>query len=751
MSEIYLILVVVLFALAISDLIVGVANDAVNFLNSAIGSKAAPKWIIFGVAALGVLVGSTFSSGMMEVARKGIFNPETFVFSEIMIIFLAVMITDIILLDLFNTFGFPTSTTVSIVFELLGSAVSVSLTKMNRAGEAASELSKYINSDKALLIITGILLSVVIAFSVGAIIHWLTRLLFSFRYTKRLKYFGSMYGGLAIAAITYFMIIKGAKGASFISSEDAQMLKDNMLLILALSFIAWTFLLQLLRWLFKIDILKIIVLVGTFALAMAFAGNDLVNFIGVPLAGFSSFKHWVASGAPPDVLSMEVLRGPVKTPTYMLLIAGVIMIITLITSRKAQGVVKTSVDLSRQNEGDERFGSSAVARFFVAISVKSSEFLQRITPKSISKSVSKQFNPVPEDISIPPAERPAFDKIRAVSNLIIASILISIGTSLKLPLSTTYVTFMVAMGTSLADKAWGRESAVYRISGVFAVIGGWFLTALIAFTVSFIVAKIILWGGYIAIFILVLIAFFVIMRTQILFKKKNKKEIVEKDDVFEQATNAKKVLEKCHKNSVWAIISTAKAYSLCFEGFFNSDKHQLKAALQEEKAFNEKAKKLKNNVVKAIDKLQKDQVDTGHFYVQAIDYLREMAHAVHFLVKPVFTHYDNMHKPLLPVQIKQMKKFGLDLNDFFNFALHILNDNKFEKLDELIEKRDQLIDQLKSIEKDQIKRIKANEVSTRNSMLYFNIISETKNMLLNLINLVKSQRDFIIETETNIE
>ncbi|MBN1927716.1 MAG: inorganic phosphate transporter [Prolixibacteraceae bacterium] len=750
MSEIYLILIVVLFALAISDLIVGVANDAVNFLNSAIGSKAAPKWIIFGVAALGVLVGSTFSSGMMEVARKGIFNPEAFVFSEIMIIFLAVMITDVILLDLFNTFGFPTSTTVSIVFELLGAAVSVSLAKMNMAGEPASELGKYINSEKALLIITGILISVVIAFSVGAIIHWLTRVLFSFRYNKRLKYFGSLYGGLAIASITYFMIIKGAKGASFITPENAQWLKDNMFQILLVSFAFWSFLLQLLRWFFKIDILKVIVLVGTFALAMAFAGNDLVNFIGVPLAGFSSFKAWVSSGVQPDLLSMEMLRGAVKTPTYMLLIAGVVMIATLIFSRKALSVVKTSVDLSRQTEGEERFGSSAISRFIVNASVKTSEAFNKITPSRVSGMLARQFEPAPVDLSIPPAERPAFDKIRAASNLIIASILISIGTSLKLPLSTTYVTFMVAMGTSLADKAWGRESAVYRISGVFAVIGGWFLTAFIAFTVSFIIAKIILWGKFIAIFALCIVAVIIIIRTQIHFRKKTKAKASEKEEIFEQSTNAIKVIEKCNKNSVSAIISTSKAYSLCFEGFFNSDRQQLKAALKEDKEFNEKAKKLKDNVFKAINKLQKDQVDTGHFYVQVVDYLREMAHSVHFLVNPVFIHFDNMHKPFVPEQIKQLQEFGSELNDFFNFTLYILNDKKLYAIDELIEKRDQLLVKLRAIEKGQIKRIKANEVSTRNSLLFFNIITETKNMLLNMINLIKAQRDFLIETKTNI-
>jgi hypothetical protein len=749
MSEIYLILVVVLFALAISDLIVGVANDAVNFLNSAIGSKAAPKWLIFGVASIGILVGSTFSSGMMEVARKGIFHPEMFFFSEIMIIFLAVMITDVIILDLFNTYGFPTSTTVSIVFELLGAAVSVSLVKMGQNGEALSELSKYINSDKALMIIVGILTSVVISFAVGALIHWVTRVLFSFRYEKRLKFLGGIYGGIAITIITYFMVIKGAKDASFMTEQGNAWLKANISGILLFSFICWTIILQLLHWLFKIDILKIIVLAGTFALAMAFAGNDLVNFIGVPLASFASFKAWVASGVSPDQLNMIMLQGQIKTPTYMLIIAGLVMIITLITSRKARSVVKTSVDLSRQNEGEERFGSSAFSRLLVGMSVKANSYVTRIVPEKIQKGIDRQFKQVPENSSIAIADRPAFDKLRAASNLLVASILISIGTSLKLPLSTTYVTFMVAMSTSLADRAWGRDSAVYRISGVFAVIGGWFLTAVITFTVAFIIARLIVWGEFIAIIVLVLFAFFTIIRSQVIFNKKSKGITTddEDDDINETTINASKVIEKCNKNTVKAILITSKAYFLCFEGFFNNDKQQLKSAISEADEFDRKAKKLKENVFKNIQKLKQDQIETGHFYVQVIDYLREMAHSLNFTVKPILTHYENRHKSFDEEQIKQFNEFTVELNDFFNYALYILKEKHFENLDELIERRNKLVERLRELEINQIKRIKGNLVSTRNSVLFFNIISETKNLLLNLINIVKAQRDFIRETK----
>ena len=397
MENFYLIIVVILFALAISDLVVGVSNDAVNFLNSAFGSKAAPKWLVFLMAGLGVLIGSTFSSGMMEVARKGIFHPDMFVFSEIMVIFLAVMITDVIMLDMFNTFGMPTSTTVSIVFELLGSAVAVSIVKIKSMGGSILELSEYINSEKALAIITGILLSVFIAFTVGAIIQYITRLIFTFSYRKQMKYFGSIFGGLAITAIIYFILIKGIKGSAFAEAMIAgEKVGDWVVhhtgMLLLYSFAFWVLILQLLRWLFNIKILKLIVLVGTFALAMAFAGNDLVNFIGVPLAGFNSFKAWVAGGAAsPDEFTMEMLAGKVGTPTFMLAIAGLIMIVTLILSRKAQSVVSTSVDLSRQSEGSERFSSSLAARVIVRGTTKFNRSLSRLIPSPLTRSIQTRF------------------------------------------------------------------------------------------------------------------------------------------------------------------------------------------------------------------------------------------------------------------------------------------------------------------------------------------------------------------------
>lgn len=400
MENIYLIIVVILFALAISDLVVGVSNDAVNFLNSAFGSKAAPKWLIFLMAGLGVLIGATFSSGMMEVARKGIFHPDMFVFSEIMVIFLAVMITDVILLDMFNTFGMPTSTTVSIVFELLGSAVAVSLVKIKQLGGTIGELSQYINSEKALAIITGILLSVLIAFTIGAIVQYITRLIFTFNYRQNMKYFGSLFGGAAVTAITYFILIKGIDGSAFaeIEMSTGEKLGDWVVShtgkLLLYSFVAWVVIIQLLKWLFNIKVLKLTVLIGTFALAMAFAGNDLVNFIGVPLAGYTSFKAWVTAGATsPDSFSMAMLAGKVGTPTFMLLISGLIMIATLIFSKKAQSVVNTSVDLARQSEGTERFNSSRIARVIVRSSTSFQKNLDKIIPARVTQAIQSRFEP----------------------------------------------------------------------------------------------------------------------------------------------------------------------------------------------------------------------------------------------------------------------------------------------------------------------------------------------------------------------
>ena len=744
MENFYIILVVVLFALAISDLIVGVSNDAVNFLNSAIGSKVAPRYVIMIIASAGILIGATFSSGMMEVARKGIFHPDQFYFSEIMVIFLAVMLTDVVLLDIFNTLGLPTSTTVSIVFELLGSAVAVAMIKMIHLGQSAGELATYINSAKALVIISGILLSVVVAFTVGAIVMYLTRLVFSFNHAKTFKRYGAIWGGIAITAITYFILVKGAKGSSFLSDNTTEWIKHNSSLIILYSFIGWTILLQLLYWIVKLDILKVIVLVGTFALAMAFAGNDLVNFIGVPLAGLKSFQAFHANpGADPNGFLMVALTGKAKANTYLLLIAGMIMIITLWLSKKARSVVKTSIDLSRQSAGSERFGSSMLSRSLVRTAVDISKFLDNITPGALKKSVSKRFDDTEYQKKLKKMEDPpSFDMVRASVNLVVASILISFATSMKLPLSTTYVTFMVAMGTSLADKAWGRESAVYRITGVITVIGGWFMTAFTAFTVSFIIATIISWGGAIAIIAFVLIALYTVIRTHISFNKKEA-ETKKIKRLADEELRAENIMTKCSLEVRSMLKAVVTVFTTTVEGLTNEDRKSLKAVCKDVDKLNADAKYLKANVHNTLLKLQEEDGETGHYYVQVIDYLREMAHALTFISNPSYEHIDNNHKPLLEAQTKELNELKESVTDLFEAILFTIDNNEFDNIPNLIDKQQDILDIVKSCRKKQIKRIKHNEAGTRNSVLYLGILNEIKNFLLQSINLVKAQRDFV--------
>lgn len=742
METVYLVLVIVLFILAISDLIVGVSNDAVNFLNSAIGSKAAPFKVIMIIAALGILVGATFSGGMMEVARKGIFHPEYFYFSEIIIIFLAVMITDVILLDMFNTFGLPTSTTVSIVFELLGAAVAISIIKIVSSPETAKELGEYINTGNALAIIFGILLSIVIAFSIGAIVQFITRIVFSFNYKKRLKYFGAIWGGIAITAITYFILIKGAKGASFMSDEVKLLIKENTLLILSTSFIAWTILLQLLNWIIKLNVLKLIVLVGTFALAMAFAGNDLVNFIGVPLAGYESFKEFLSvPSASPDTFLMEALTGKIKSPTIFLIIAGLIMVLALRFSKKARSVTKTEIGLSRQDEGSERFGSSRLSRSLVRSSINFGNIIRYIIPNRIQKGIARQFDK-PEIPSIDLKDAPAFDLLRASVNLVVASIIISFATSLRLPLSTTYVTFMVAMGSSLSDKAWGRESAVYRITGVLSVIGGWFFTAVSAFIVAFLIVYIIHWGNYISICILLIIALILIIKTHVFHKKREKKSEEYKTTTDE--INSKNIFEKCTLNVANTLNNAITIYNETIQALVKEDLKKLKNINKEIKEINKKAKHLKDNIYNTIIQLQEDSIETGHYYVQVLDYLREIAHCITFIIQPSLEHINNNHKGLINIQVEELNKIRNQLTDFFNTIQDIIQKNKFTEINHIIDKQQEILNIIEEFRKTQIKRIKHKETGTKNSLLYLGILSETKNLLLNTINLLKAQRDFVI-------
>lgn len=733
METVFILLVVVLVILAISDLVVGVSNDAVNFLNSAIGSKAAPFWIIMAVASLGVVFGATFSSGMMEVARKGIFHPEMFSFHNIMIIFLAVMLTDIILLDTFNTLGLPTSTTVSIVFELLGAAVSVAALKVIHSGDGLSTLGEYINSGKALVIIAGILLSVVVAFSVGSIVQYIVRLVFSFNYEKTYKYWGALWGGISITAITYFILIKGAKGASFMTDDIKHWIQANTLVIITVSFTFWTIALKLLQLFTKVNILKMIILVGTFALAMAFAGNDLVNFIGVPLAGLKAYQAW-SSGQ-----EMAVLAQKVHTPTLYLLIAGLIMIITLWLSKKARSVTQTSIDLSKQDVGHERFESSPFSRFIVRQSIKVSNALKFITPEPIQKSISKRFE-VPKKNN--EDNEASFDLIRASVNLVVASILISFATSLKLPLSTTYVTFMVAMGTSLADGAWGRESAVYRVNGVITVITGWFFTAFIAFSVAFLVALTIYYIGFIMIPVYLILSVFVLIKSKSVHKERTEDD----EDIFSGNNNKEHVniMDACSINVTKTINQVSEIYGKAVKLIAAEDRVGLKKLNKKVNKINERAKALKDGIEATIHELQEDSIETGHYYVQVLDYLREIAHDISFIVRPAYQHFDNQHSGFNKNQIEELNQLKDLLQDLLDEILDIIDNNHFDDIEKALEFQQNILESISKFRKNQIKRIKESNASTKNSLLYLGILNETKNMVLHIVNLLKSQRDFII-------
>ena len=532
MEWMYVGIVAFLFLLAAFDLWVGVSNDAVNFMNSAIGSKVAKFRTIVTVAAIGVFFGATLSDGMMDIARHGIFRPEEFVFGEVMIIFLAVMVTDVVLLDIFNTLGMPTSTTVSMVFELLGASFAFSMIKI-ASDSGTSDFGDYLNTDKALEVIMAIFVSVAIAFVVGSLIQYLARLVFTFNFKSKLKWKIGIFGGLGITAILYFMILKGLKHMAGIPQEALDFVNQHEGWVLLGSFVFFTLLMQLL-YVLKVNVFRVIVLAGTFALATAFAGNDLVNFIGVPLAGWSSFLDFSASGATdPMAFTMDSLNESAQTPFYFLFAAGAIMVCALVLSKKAHNVTKTEVSLAHQGDGEELFGSSRVARSLVRWGNNVGQFLSNVTPEPVARFIDKRF--------APPAEAnengASFDQVRASVNLIVSAMLIALGTSLKLPLSTTYVTFMVAMGTSLADRAWSRESAVFRITGVLTVIGGWFITAGVAFTACFFVALAMYYGGAVAILIIVAIGVYGLIHSQKRFRKKMQTE--EGDLLFTQMMECK--------------------------------------------------------------------------------------------------------------------------------------------------------------------------------------------------------------------
>ena len=720
--NIFIFAVGVLFVVAIMDLIVGVSNDAVNFLNSSVGSRVAPRRTIMIVASLGILAGVTFSSGMMEVARKGIFHPQFFVMPELITIFLAVMITDIVLLDLFNTFGLPTSTTVSIVFELLGAAIAISIIKVMHSDQNLSNLSDYINTGKALAIITGILLSVGIAFVCGAIAQLITRLIFTFDSAKRFKRYGALWCGLALSMIVYFILIKGAKGASFITPGMLSWINSHTFTLLGGGFVVFTVMFYLISLLTRANILKFIVLSGTFALAMAFAANDLVNFIGVPLASFHAYATAVASGSPLSVPMVELTK-PVQTSTFFLLAAGAVMVFALWSSKKARSVTKTEVNLGRQEEGLERFDSTQVSRIIVRMVLRVFEVFTFICPSPLQRWMARRLNsqgyrpPAGYDGSIP-----EFDLLRASVNLMVASALVAMATSVKLPLSTTYVTFMVAMGTSLTDKAWGLESAVYRVTGVLTVIGGWFFTALMAFTVSLIFAFIINYLGVFGITLLLLLAAYLVLRNIRIHKRREKttQELELLD--LKRVSDADYAVRICFEHLGRFLQVVRDDLSLCFDGILTQDRKSLKTLRKETSKIQKWSNMIMANIFKTLRLLEHDQIkQAAGKYSYVVSALQEISESLRDMILRCHVHTSNQHAGLLPQQKKDIQQVRKFVEALLDDAIHIMLDGDYISMRDVSAHYVNLKQLLEELDRLQIERIRSSQSKTRLSILFYGI------------------------------
>ena len=729
MSAFYTVVLAVLAILAVSGLYVGVTNDAVNFLNAAIGSKVAKMRTILMVASVGIIIGVLTSSGMMEVARSGMFNPGLFTFHEIMILYVSVMFANVILLDIYNSLGLPTSTTVALVFSLLGAAISVSLFKINADPTLTlGSLGGFINTTRAMGVISAILLSVIIAFIFGTLIMWLSRFLFSFRYIALFRKLGALWCGASFTAIAYFAVFKALKGV-LAGTAMYNWISDNLAISLLICWVFCTVVLAFMQ-LFRINILRINILSGTFALALAFAGNDLVNFIGVPIAGLDAYK--IASEAGSTSILMESLKENLPAQFIWMLLSGVIMVVTLWTSTKSMNVSQTEISLAGQGDdivaGEQ--DSNVFSRSIVRASLAISNFFDRITPKSVQEYVGKRFEY--EDVEKNGAP---YDKIRAVVNLTTAALLISVGTSLKLPLSTTYVCFMVAMGSSLADKAWGRESAVHRITGVMTVVMGWFVTGIGAFIIAIVVGLLLIWGGKIAFAIVTVACAYMLIKSNFIDAKKN-------DAMPEAATEngtVDNVLDEvCHMMKV-----TTKIYDSTLVAVFKEDRRALKELVRESDEMYNKCHKIKYSLMPALHKIKGSGLELSLYYIQVVDYLNEMAKSLVHITRPAFDHIDNNHKGLSEQQTEDLKRINDDVAEIYNNINRMINTNDFRDIDTVLTMRDELFERIAITIKSELKRINAGEGNTTASMFYLTVLSETKAMVLQARNLLKAQRYFL--------
>ncbi|HPE40111.1 MAG TPA: inorganic phosphate transporter [Bacteroidales bacterium] len=744
-EQYYIILLGVLFLLAVFGIYIGVSNDAVNFLQSAVGSKAANINVVLIIAAIGIFLGAGFSNGMMDIARQGVFSPQYYTFQEVMIILVSTMMMGVILMDLFNVLGLPTSTTVSLVFGLLGAAFAVATIKINQApADAPLTYGILLNTEKALQVVLAIFISVALAFAFGALIMYITRIVFTFQYKPKMKYLAGIFGGVALTSILYFMLLKGVKDTSFMSSNAKLWINSHTDTILISSFLTLSVLMQVLHWL-KVNTLKVIVLTGTASLAFAFAGNDLVNFIGVPMAGFSAFKIASQSGTLDVNMLMSLLKEPAHTEVYILLASGSIMIAALFTSKKAKNVIKTTINLSRQNEGDEMFSSSAIARNLVRGSRRMGTYIIQNTPTSVKKWTASRFSK--EGVTM--ENDAAFDLIRAAIGLVVASSLIAIGTSLKLPLSTTYVTFMVAMGASLADKAWGRESAVYRVSGVINVVGGWFITAIAAFIITALMAIILYYGGVIAMIVIVALVALTLIRNQLSFAKKTKKK--DENQVIidllasENEETSLALLRKYSKsNAINTLEYIIERYEQVIDAFCNEDLKVLRNLSGKIDSHKDDVKKIKRLGTLGIRKLSpSDAFERGLYFYQSNDFIGEMVYALAKISVASEEHVANNFNSLSDDQVEELQNTKKALHDFLTDCIQILENEDFEARRELYINNKWLLTDFHEMKRRQLKRIQNENASTKVSMVYLTVIQETHTLVSYTTNLLKVNRKLI--------
>ncbi len=737
---IFTILILLLFAIAAISLVVGVSNDAVNFLNSAIGSKVASMRVILIVASLGVLLGSTFSSGMMEVARNGLFNPGFFTFREVLYIFLSVMLTNIILLDIYNSLGLPTSTTVSLVFELLGAAFAAGImtSLQNGIDWTAIPFNEILNFSSAITIITGIFLSIFLAFIFGTIIQHFARITFTFSLEQSLKKYGAVFSGLAITIIVYFLLIKGAKGSSFITDDQVKWVMANTWKINFISFVFWSIAIQLLMWWTKVNPLRIVVLLGTFALAMAFAGNDMVNFLGVAVGGYVAFKSWTNSGVSADEFNMKVLMDKFSTPSWILLAAGIIMIVTLWTNAKSRKVTETEVSLGRQEEGEERFKSTWLSRLLVGGAIYIGKIFEWILPIRWSKSVSNRFVANGKNDK----DSASFDLIRASVNLLVSSVLIAYGTSQKLPLSTTFVTFMVAMGSSFADRAWGRESAVYRVAGVMNVIAGWLMTAVVAFISSMVVVYILYMSGIPGIFALVGLAIFLLVRSHIVFARKQKEDKDANQIFSSELISLSQAIDENKEVTIKNLKSAAKGYSSSIEALAKEKKNTIENALKKIQKLRQQNSKIQSKIIKYVRKMPKGDLAASRLYILMFDNMQDLYQSVQLITESCVDHISNFHTKPSKEFMGISEQIDKELNMYILSVCEQIANSSFKDENSITGQQLRLMNLINKTVDGVIEEIQRGQVGNRIGTLQMKLLLETKDIVTTISKMYLLYHDY---------